>query len=71
MRVIVVSILLWVASALVTFATGSSNLIPTIILLGKLMIPVTFAEPGHLLFVRWACWCAAQRGRRRLFDVAG
>jgi RsiW-degrading membrane proteinase PrsW (M82 family) len=42
LRVFVVGLLLWVASVLVTFATGNSNLIPTIILLGSFLVPVTF-----------------------------
>ena len=33
---------LWVATVLVTFATQNSNLIPTIILLGSFLVPVTF-----------------------------
>src|SRR5215213_10031980 len=33
---------LWVATMLVTFATQNSNLIPTIILLGSFLVPVTF-----------------------------
>jgi RsiW-degrading membrane proteinase PrsW (M82 family) len=41
-RIFVVGFLLWVASVLVTFATGNSNLIPTIILLGSFLVPVTF-----------------------------
>jgi protease PrsW len=42
LRVFVVGFLFWVASVLVTFATGNSNLIPTIILLGSFLVPVTF-----------------------------
>jgi len=33
---------LWVATVVVTFATGNANLIPAIILLGSFLIPVTF-----------------------------
>ena len=33
---------LWVATVLVTFVTQNSNLIPTIILLGSFLVPVTF-----------------------------
>ncbi|HEY6812599.1 MAG TPA: PrsW family intramembrane metalloprotease [Propionibacteriaceae bacterium] len=33
---------LWLATVLVTFATQNSNLIPTIILLGSFLVPVTF-----------------------------
>jgi RsiW-degrading membrane proteinase PrsW (M82 family) len=42
LRVFGVGLLLWVASVLVTFATSNSNLIPTIILLGSFLVPVTF-----------------------------
>lgn len=42
LRVFTVGFLLWVASVLVTFGTGNSNLIPTIILLGSFLVPVTF-----------------------------
>jgi RsiW-degrading membrane proteinase PrsW (M82 family) len=35
---------LWVATVLVTFATQNSNLIPTIILLGSFLVPVTFVN---------------------------
>jgi RsiW-degrading membrane proteinase PrsW (M82 family) len=33
---------LWVATVVVTFATGNSNLVPTIILLGSFLVPVAF-----------------------------
>ncbi|MCW6007189.1 PrsW family intramembrane metalloprotease [Micromonospora sp. CPCC 205371] len=33
---------LWVATVLVTFATHNANLVPTIILLGSFLVPVTF-----------------------------
>lgn len=33
---------LWVATAVVTFATGNANLIPALILLGSFLVPVTF-----------------------------
>ena len=41
-RTFVGGLVLWVATVLVTFATGNANLIPTIILLGSFLIPVTF-----------------------------
>ncbi|HET9256674.1 MAG TPA: PrsW family glutamic-type intramembrane protease, partial [Pseudonocardiaceae bacterium] len=40
--VFVVGLVMWVATVLVTFATANSNLIPTIILLGSFLVPVTF-----------------------------
>jgi protease PrsW len=42
LRVFVVGLLLWVASVVVTFATGNVNLVPTVILLGSFLVPVTF-----------------------------
>jgi protease PrsW len=33
---------LWLATVLVTFATGNANLVPTIILLGSFLVPVAF-----------------------------
>src|SRR5918993_5044382 len=33
---------LWVATVVVTFATHSANLVPTIILLGSFLVPVAF-----------------------------
>jgi RsiW-degrading membrane proteinase PrsW (M82 family) len=41
-RIFVTGLVLWLATVLVTFITGNSNLIPTIILLGSFLIPVTF-----------------------------
>jgi Flp pilus assembly protein TadB len=42
LRFFVVGLLLWVASVVVTFATGNVNLVPTVILLGSFLVPVTF-----------------------------
>jgi RsiW-degrading membrane proteinase PrsW (M82 family) len=42
-RVFITGFVLWLVTVLVTFETGNSNLIPTIILLGSFLIPVTFA----------------------------
>jgi protease PrsW len=42
LRFFVVGALLWVASVVVTFATGNVNLVPTVILLGSFLVPVTF-----------------------------
>jgi protease PrsW len=33
---------LWVATVVITFATGNVNLVPTVILLGSFLVPVTF-----------------------------
>jgi RsiW-degrading membrane proteinase PrsW (M82 family) len=35
-------LVLWVLSALVTYLTGNPNLIPTLVLLGSFLVPVTF-----------------------------
>jgi RsiW-degrading membrane proteinase PrsW (M82 family) len=42
LRVFTGGLLLWVASVVVTFWTASANLVPTVILLGSFLIPVTF-----------------------------
>jgi RsiW-degrading membrane proteinase PrsW (M82 family) len=41
-RIFAGGLALWVATVLITFTTGNANLIPTIILLGSFLIPVTF-----------------------------
>ena len=41
-RIFVTGLGLWLATVLVTFVTGNSNLIPAIILLGSFLVPVTF-----------------------------
>jgi protease PrsW len=43
LRVLVVGLLLWVASVVVTFWTANTNLVPTVILFGSFLVPVTFA----------------------------
>src|SRR5215467_15799920 len=35
-------VFLWLASVLVTFVTENSNLVPTVILLGSFLVPITF-----------------------------
>jgi protease PrsW len=42
LRFFVVGLLLWLASVVVTFWTGNTNLVPTVILLGSFLVPVTF-----------------------------
>jgi RsiW-degrading membrane proteinase PrsW (M82 family) len=37
-----IGLVLWVASTIVTITTGTSNLLPTVILLGSFLVPVTF-----------------------------
>jgi len=41
-RIFVGGLVLWVAAVLVTFVTQNANLVPTIILLGSFLVPVTF-----------------------------
>jgi RsiW-degrading membrane proteinase PrsW (M82 family) len=41
-RILLSGLLLWVATVVVTFATGNPNLVPTIILLGSFLVPATF-----------------------------
>jgi RsiW-degrading membrane proteinase PrsW (M82 family) len=41
-RILLGGLALWLATVVVTFATGNINLVPTIILLGSFLVPVTF-----------------------------
>ncbi|GAA0918263.1 PrsW family glutamic-type intramembrane protease [Virgisporangium aurantiacum] len=41
-RIFLGGLALWVATVLVTFITGNANLVPTIILIGSFLVPVTF-----------------------------
>jgi RsiW-degrading membrane proteinase PrsW (M82 family) len=41
-RIFLVGLVMWLATVVVTFATENSNLIPTIILLGSFLVPITF-----------------------------
>lgn len=41
-RVFGTGLVLWVLSAFVTYLTGNPNLIPTLVLLGSFLVPVTF-----------------------------
>ncbi|GAA4587350.1 RsiW-degrading membrane proteinase PrsW (M82 family) [Actinoplanes octamycinicus] len=42
LRVFLTGLLLWVLTVVVTLATGNPNLIPTLVLLGSFLVPVTF-----------------------------
>jgi RsiW-degrading membrane proteinase PrsW (M82 family) len=42
LRIFVTGLLLWLATVAVTAATGNPNLIPTLVLLGSFLVPVTF-----------------------------
>jgi RsiW-degrading membrane proteinase PrsW (M82 family) len=41
-RILLGGLALWVATVVVTFVTGNVNLVPTIILVGSFLVPVTF-----------------------------
>src|SRR5215207_11780048 len=41
-RILLSGFALWVATVVITFATGNANLVPTVILLGSFLVPVTF-----------------------------
>ncbi|UBU18910.1 PrsW family intramembrane metalloprotease [Nonomuraea gerenzanensis] len=41
-RIFLGGLALWVATVVVTFVTGNANLVPTIILVGSFLVPVTF-----------------------------
>jgi protease PrsW len=41
-RIFAGGLALWVAAVVVTFITGNANLVPTVILLGSFLVPVTF-----------------------------
>jgi RsiW-degrading membrane proteinase PrsW (M82 family) len=42
LRILLVGLGLWLATVVVTFLTGNPNLIPTLVLLGSFLVPVTF-----------------------------
>ncbi|GIF00847.1 PrsW family intramembrane metalloprotease [Paractinoplanes rishiriensis] len=42
LRIFLVGLALWVATVVVVFLTGNPNLIPTLVLLGSFLVPVTF-----------------------------
>jgi RsiW-degrading membrane proteinase PrsW (M82 family) len=50
LRGFVVGLLLWIACLVVTLATGNTNLLPTLIMLGSFLVPVTFVAWA---FERW------------------
>ncbi|MEU6713712.1 PrsW family glutamic-type intramembrane protease [Nonomuraea sp. NPDC046802] len=41
-RIFVIGLLLWAATVVVTAWTGNSNLVPTVVLFGSFLVPVTF-----------------------------
>ncbi|HEY0447809.1 PrsW family intramembrane metalloprotease [Actinophytocola sp.] len=42
LRIFGIGLVLWVLSAVATYLTGNANLIPTLVLLGSFLVPVTF-----------------------------
>jgi RsiW-degrading membrane proteinase PrsW (M82 family) len=42
LRIFVSGLLLWLLTVVVTFLTGNPNLVPTLVLLGSFLVPVTF-----------------------------
>ncbi|MFJ8577213.1 PrsW family intramembrane metalloprotease [Micromonospora sp. NPDC093277] len=42
LRIFWVGLVLWLATVLIIFATGNPNLVPTLVLLGSFLVPVTF-----------------------------
>jgi RsiW-degrading membrane proteinase PrsW (M82 family) len=42
LRIFVSGLVLWLLTVLVTFLTGNPNLVPTLVLLGSFLVPVTF-----------------------------
>ncbi|MFF5084808.1 PrsW family intramembrane metalloprotease [Actinoplanes sp. NPDC000266] len=40
--ILITGLLLWLATVAVTFATANANLVPTLVLLGSFLVPVTF-----------------------------
>src|SRR5436309_1191993 len=42
LRIFLTGFALWVLTAVVTFLTGNPNLIPTLVLLGSFLVPVSF-----------------------------
>src|SRR5262249_45599022 len=42
LRIFVSGLVLWLLTVVVTFVTGNPNLVPTLVLLGSFLVPVTF-----------------------------
>jgi hypothetical protein len=51
LRIFLTGLVLWTLTVVVTFVTGNPNLIPTLVLLGSFLVPVSF--------VAWAFACTA------------
>src|SRR5918911_3800705 len=42
LRMFLTGLVLWILTVVVTFVTGNPNLVPTLVLLGSFLVPVTF-----------------------------
>jgi protease PrsW len=42
LRMFLTGLALWVAAVVIIFVTGNANLIPTVVMLGRFLVPVTF-----------------------------
>src|ERR671933_80501 len=42
LRMFLTGLILWILTVVVTFVTGNPNLVPTLVLLGSFLVPVTF-----------------------------
>src|SRR3954451_10164931 len=42
LRIFLIGLALWIATVVIVFLTGNPNLIPTLVLLGSFLVPVTF-----------------------------
>ena len=52
LRMFLTGLALWVAAVVIIFVTGNANLIPTVVLLGSFLVPVTTAmEWGGLALI--------------------
>jgi Flp pilus assembly protein TadB len=47
LRIFLLGLVLWVAAVVVTLVTGNPNLVPTVVLLGSFLVPVTFATAAN------------------------
>ncbi|MFF1906184.1 PrsW family intramembrane metalloprotease [Kitasatospora sp. NPDC058218] len=64
LRVFLIGLLLWIATVAVTFLTGNSNLVPTIVLLGSFLVPATMVVWAYERY-------AADLGADRIFACFG
>ncbi|MFG2822396.1 PrsW family intramembrane metalloprotease [Kitasatospora sp. NPDC048365] len=64
LKIFLVGLALWVATVAVTFLTGNSNLVPTVVLLGSFLVPATFTVWAYERY-------AADVGPERIFACFG